>query len=68
LERENAITTIKAEAKAAIIHRLGEAGFCQIFPDMAFEELQKILERNNLLDKGRRIEARSLTELRTIEC
>jgi polyribonucleotide nucleotidyltransferase len=35
---------------------------------LAFEELQKIAERNHNLNNGRRVEARSLTVVRTIEC
>jgi polyribonucleotide nucleotidyltransferase len=35
---------------------------------MAFEELQEELYRNNILDNGRRVDGRGLTELRPIEC
>ncbi|MDR1527998.1 MAG: polyribonucleotide nucleotidyltransferase [Puniceicoccales bacterium] len=68
LERENAVMVIKEEAKAAIVEKLGEAEFCEISLNMAFEELQEELYRNNILDNGRRVDGRGLTELRPIEC
>jgi hypothetical protein len=46
LERENARRAIQAEAKAAIIERLGEEGFCEIWPNMPVEELQKKSREN----------------------
>ncbi|MDR2776846.1 MAG: polyribonucleotide nucleotidyltransferase [Puniceicoccales bacterium] len=68
LERENAVMAIKEEAKATIVEKLGEVEFCEISFNMAFEELQEELYRNNILDNGRRVDGRGLTELRPIEC
>ncbi|MDR2737402.1 MAG: polyribonucleotide nucleotidyltransferase [Puniceicoccales bacterium] len=68
LERESAVKVIKDEAKAAIIDELGESGFCENSLNMAFEELQEKLYRNNILDNCRRVDGRKLTELRPIDC
>jgi polyribonucleotide nucleotidyltransferase len=59
LERENVVTASKEEAKAVMIEKLGEAGCCDISLHLAFEELQEKLDRNNILDNGRRFDARS---------
>ncbi|MDR2779000.1 MAG: polyribonucleotide nucleotidyltransferase [Puniceicoccales bacterium] len=68
IERESAVMAIKEEAKTAIVEELGETEFCEISFNMAFEELQEKLYRNNILDNGRRVGGRGLTELRPIEC
>ncbi|MDR1413951.1 MAG: polyribonucleotide nucleotidyltransferase [Puniceicoccales bacterium] len=68
LERENAVRLIKEEAKNAIIEKLGENEYCEFSVNMAFEELQEKLYRENILNSNRRVDGRSSTELRPIEC
>ncbi|MDR2737393.1 MAG: polyribonucleotide nucleotidyltransferase [Puniceicoccales bacterium] len=68
LEREEAVREIKDEAKAAIVEKLGECEFCGISLNMAFEELQERLYRDNILDNCRRVDGRGLSEVRPIEC
>ncbi|MDR3144103.1 MAG: polyribonucleotide nucleotidyltransferase [Puniceicoccales bacterium] len=68
LERESDIKKVKEEAKAAAIAALGEAEFCEISLNMAFEEMQEALYRDNILDNSRRIDGRGMDELRPIVC
>jgi polyribonucleotide nucleotidyltransferase len=67
LERQHAVTAIKDEVKAAIIEKLGEAEVCDMSLNMAFEELEAKLYRNNNRDHNRRVDGRASVELRLIE-
>jgi polyribonucleotide nucleotidyltransferase len=68
LERENAVRAIKEEAKAAVIAKLGESGFCETSLNIAFEELQESVYRGNILHNARRVDGRGMDELRKIDC
>jgi polyribonucleotide nucleotidyltransferase len=68
LQREKAVSEVKALAKAAIVERLGEDSFCEISLNIAFEELQEWIYRSNILNNFRRVDGRNLDELRPIEC
>ncbi|MDR2436040.1 MAG: polyribonucleotide nucleotidyltransferase [Puniceicoccales bacterium] len=68
LVRERCVADIKKQAMECAAAELGEENVCQIQINMAFEELQERLYRDNILDFGRRVDGRSPTELRSIEC
>lgn len=67
LAREAAVAEIKALAKDAIIAQRGEDNFCPVELNMAFEELQEKLYRNNILDHSKRVDGRGIKEIRPIE-
>ncbi|MDR0679954.1 MAG: polyribonucleotide nucleotidyltransferase [Puniceicoccales bacterium] len=68
LARERAVEEIKEQATKAVIEELGESDKHPIHVNMAFEELQEKVYRGNILDFGKRVDGRSPTEIRTIEC
>ncbi|MDR3274300.1 MAG: polyribonucleotide nucleotidyltransferase [Puniceicoccales bacterium] len=68
LAREHGVAEIKKLAAECVVAELGENETNLIHVNMAFEELQERLYRDNILDFSRRVDGRSLTELRPIEC
>ncbi|MDR1256031.1 MAG: polyribonucleotide nucleotidyltransferase [Puniceicoccales bacterium] len=68
LARERAVEEIKKQAVERVIAKLGEGDTREIQVNMAFEELQEKLYRHNILDFGKRVDGRSSTEIRPIEC
>ncbi|MDR0715708.1 MAG: polyribonucleotide nucleotidyltransferase [Puniceicoccales bacterium] len=68
LARERAVDEIKEQAMKAVIEELGESDEHPIHVNMAFEGLQEKLYRGNILDFGKRVDGRSPTEIRPIEC
>jgi polyribonucleotide nucleotidyltransferase len=67
LDRERGVAEIKKRAMEYATAELGEDA-CKAQINMAFEELQEKLYRDNVLDFGKRVDGRSSEELRPIEC
>ena len=67
IAREQAVAEIKELAKVAISEKLGESKFCSCELNMAFDELQEKLYRNNILDLSKRVDGRGVKEVRSIE-
>lgn len=68
LERESAVSALKEEAVELVISELGEDEDYLFQVNMAFDELQEKLYRDNILDFSRRVDGRGLTDIRPIEC
>ncbi|MGF7159043.1 polyribonucleotide nucleotidyltransferase [Rhodoligotrophos appendicifer] len=65
--RQDAVSEAKAQALAALAPAEGEPALdSQAFGE-AFKSLEKKIVRNNILDTGKRIDGRSLTDVRQIE-
>jgi len=67
-EREAAVDALKEEAAAAMLERDGEENFDKHQIMLAFEVLQAEVYRDNILEKGKRADGRSITDLRPISC
>jgi len=67
-DRSAAVEVLKTEASAAVLATVGEEAFDKVQIRLAFEILQEELYRSAILDKGKRADGRSPTDLRPIEC
>jgi polyribonucleotide nucleotidyltransferase len=65
--RENAVSALKAEACEVLEAELGD-DFDKAQINMAFEELQEKLYRQNILKAGKRVDGRGIDDLREISC
>ncbi|MDR2807233.1 MAG: polyribonucleotide nucleotidyltransferase [Puniceicoccales bacterium] len=68
MEREASIEAVKMDAKEALLMALGEEDFDENLVTMAFEELQEKLYRENILERGLRVDRRSVDEIRPLFC
>ncbi len=66
-ERQEAVAALTEEAKTKLKESQGEA-FDENQVRMAMEALQESLYREAILEKGKRADGRSVTDLRDIEC
>ncbi|MDR2200892.1 MAG: polyribonucleotide nucleotidyltransferase, partial [Puniceicoccales bacterium] len=67
-KREAAIEEVKREASEAVLAAVGKEKFDENLVQMAFEELQEELYRSNILDHMRRVDGRSIDEIRPLFC
>ncbi len=67
-ERGAAVEALKEEAKTALIAQLGEEAFEGYQLNLAFEQMQEKLYRENILHHGKRVDGRKVDELRPISC
>lgn len=67
-DRQAAVDLLKEEATQAIMEKVGEADFDKVHVRLAFEALQEELYRSAILERGKRADGRSPTDLRPIEC
>lgn len=65
-DRAKAVSAIIEEAKAAVTAELGEDGFRDADIMMSFEEIQEEAYRQNILEKGKRVDGRSPNDLRDL--
>lgn len=67
-QREEAVAALKAEAQQAYLAKVGEANYDENQIRLAFEELQEVLYRSNILNEGKRVDNRATDELRALDC
>jgi len=68
LERERKVSAIKDEVAAKLREEFGEDQVTDSVVEQAFYHIQKTALRGLILDKGKRLDGRSLDELRAIQC
>lgn len=68
LDREYAVSDIKSEAAEVVDAELGDGEDHTFQVNMAFDELQEQLYRDNILDFSKRADGRGLFDIRPIEC
>ena len=68
IQREADVEAVKMQAKDSIISELGEENFDETQLNMAFDELQEILYRENILQHGKRVDGRAIDEIRPLFC
>ena len=65
-DREKAVSTVKADALAAVTTKLGEGKFDPRHINISFEELQEAVYRQTILNGGKRADGRGTEDLRPI--
>jgi len=68
LERERKVSAIKDEVATKLREEFGEDQVTDSVVEQAFYHIQKTALRGLILDKGKRLDGRSLDELRAIQC
>ena len=68
LERERKVGAIKDEVAGKLREEFGEEEVTDAVVDQAFYHIQKTALRGLILEQGKRLDGRGLTDLRSIEC
>ena len=68
LERERKVSAIKDEVAGKLREEFGEETVTDAVVDQAFYHIQKTALRGMILNEGKRLDGRGLSDLRNIEC
>ena len=66
--RERDVEAVKSEAKDAVLAAVEEADYDEVQVEMAFNEIEEELYRQNILEEGRRVDGRAIDEIRPLYC
>ena len=68
LARKSGIEAIKSKVKQEILGVVGEENFDEVELNMAFDEFERSICRENILRKEKRIDGRAIDEIRPLVC